>query len=394
MTDRDLITVVIPNYNGIRYIKACLDSVLAGTMVPQIIVVDNASTDGSAEVIEQDYPQVILLKLKVNTGFCHAVNAGLHLTRTPYVMLLNNDTRLEADCIAHLMDTMLSSGRIFSVQALMLSMQEPEVIDDAGDLFSALGWAFARAKGKPRRKAGQGRPVHIFAACAGAALYRMEVFDQIGWFDERHYCYLEDIDIGWRAQIAGYGNRMEPSAVVYHAGSASSGSRYNAFKETLTPGNNALLMYKNMPLLQYWINAPLRALGRAVKRKYFIRMGLGEAYEQGLQRGAFLKAAAQNQTAMDRAGLPCRKGSLSEEACVALAPAASDTGLAVAAAGAPQETETSSQAGEMSGERSLTLDDVIPLYLGGKVPFHVRALPRYLSIEGQLIAGCVRRLVN
>ena len=371
----DLITVVIPNYNGIRYIQSCLDSVLAGTVVPHIVVVDNASADGSAELIAQSYPQVTLLRLRVNTGFCHAVNAGLHITRTPYVMLLNNDTKVEPDCIERLMETMLRSRRIFSVQALMLSMQEPEVIDDAGDLCSALGWAFARAKGKPRQKSGHGRAVRIFAACAGAALYRMDVFEEIGWFDERHYCYLEDIDIGWRAQIAGYGNRMDPSAVVYHAGSASSGSRYNAFKETMTPGNNALLLYKNMPFLQYWLNAPLWALGRAVKKRYFARMGLSEAYAQGLERGEVLKAAAHDQMIMDRAQLPRKKGSLSDEACVVRTPAAASPGGG-------------------QGEYALTLDDVIPLYLGGKVSFRLSALPRYFSIEGQLIAGCFRRLVN
>ena len=379
----DLITVVIPNYNGIQYVAACLDSILAGTLIPEIVVVDNASKDGSRELIEERYPEVTLLKLGVNTGFCHAVNAGLHITRTPYAMLLNNDTRMESDCLEKLLGAMERNRRIFSMQALMVSMQDPDVIDDAGDLYSALGWAFERGKGNPRSDVQKGwagggntadsatpaqapHPVRIFSACAGAALYRMSVFDEIGWFDERHFCYLEDVDIGWRAQIAGYGNRMLPDAVVYHAGSASSGSRHNAFKERLVPGNNAYLQYKNMPLLQYGLNAPLRALGKAVKKRYFDGMGLGEAYQEGLDRGTYLIAGAKEAGEFARAGIPWKKGTLSDEACV--------------------------EGGPKAQTDALTLDDVVPLYLGGKVPFRLTALPRYVSIEGQLIAGCFRRL--
>ena len=386
----DLVTVVIPNYNGMKYVADCLDSILAGTLIPKIVVVDNASKDGSRELIEERYPNVTLLKLGVNTGFCHAVNAGLHITRTPYAMLLNNDTRVEPDCLEKLLAAMEKSRRIFSMQALMVSMQDPDVIDDAGDLYSALGWAFERGKGNrrasvqkgwtqeaggprsaqeshpaPGRTASAGRPVRIFSACAGAALYRMSVFDEIGWFDERHFCYLEDVDIGWRAQIAGYGNRVLPDAVVCHAGSATSGSRHNAFKERLVPGNNAYLQYKNMPFLQYALNAPLRALGRVVKKRYFDGMGLGEAYQEGLDRGAYLIAGAKEAREFSRAGVPWKKGSLSDEACVEGAPKAG---------------------------ADLTLDEVVPIYLGGKVPFRISALPRYISIEGQLLSGCVRRL--
>lgn len=356
-----LITVVIPNYNGMRYIGACLDSLREQTLPADIIVVDNGSKDGSDQLVAEQYPEALLFRLPANTGFCHAVNTGLHLVQTPYAFLLNNDTRVEKDCLEKLLQTMEGSRHLFSVQALMLSMQDPDVIDDAGDLCCALGWAFARAKGKKKEAAGRtSKPV--FAACAGAALYRMSVFDEIGWFDERHYCYLEDIDIGWRAQIYGYRNRMEPAAVVYHAGSATTGSRHNSFKETMTSGNSAYLLYKNMPLLQYGFNAPLWELGRHVKKRYFAKMGLGEAWDQGLVRGKFLRAAAYEQTWSARYDIFYKKGSLSDEACV------------------DNEEET--------------LGGFLPLYLGGKVPFSLRHLPYYLSIQGQLIAGCFRRLWN
>lgn len=372
MDEENLVTVVIPNYNGMQYIQECLDSIFAGTYVPAVVVVDNGSTDGSRQLVEESYPDVTLLKLSVNTGFCHAVNEGMHLVRTPYVMLLNNDAKVEKNCIAELLSVMRAHPRIFSTQALMLSWQNPDIIDDAGDLYSAFGWAFARAKGKnSKRERNKTRPVHIFASCAGAAMYRMNVFDEIGWFDERHFCYLEDIDIGWRAQIYGYGNRMDPKAIVYHKGSAASGSRYNAFKEVMTAGNNACLLYKNMPTLQYGINAPLWMIGRAVKKRYFKKKGLGESYEQGLLRGEELKNSVKDQTWLDQYEYPRRKNSLAQEALVSK--------------GKEAENNTSF---------AKTREDVIPLYLGEKIPFHLSRLPYYLSIQGQLIAGCFRRIWN
>jgi GT2 family glycosyltransferase len=352
-------TVVIPNYNGAELLKNCLDSILEGSLRPRIIVVDNGSQDGSCTMLDENYPQVLTVKLPVNTGFCHAVNTGLHLVQTPYAMLLNNDTTVEKDALERLLEAIKRRPHSFAVQALMVSMQNPDIVDDAGDLYCALGWAFARGKGKHRDSAA--KSTALFAACAGAAVYRMNVFDKIGWFDERHYCYLEDIDIGWRAQIYGFRSYLEPAAVVHHAGSATTGSRYNAFKEVMTAGNNALLLYKNMPLFQYWLNAPLWALGGRIKKVYFIRKGLGEAYQEGQERGRYLKALAHDYTVCRRYEIPYKKGSVSEEACVA---------------GADEK-----------------LEGVLPLYLGERIPFSMRNLGHYCLIQGQLWMGILRRLV-
>lgn len=136
----------------------------------------------------------------------------------------------------------------------MLSMKEPELVDTAGDLYSAFGWAYAIGKGRP--SSNYTAPKRVFSNCAGAALYRKAHLEQIGGFDELHFAYLEDVDIGYRAQIFGLKNVTEPAAVVYHAGSGSTGSRYNAFKVTHSSRNNIYLIYKNMPLLQLILNLP------------------------------------------------------------------------------------------------------------------------------------------
>lgn len=165
----------------------------------------------------------------------------------------------------------------------MLQYQNPELTDDAGDFFCGLGWAFARGKGKPAseyQKSGR-----IFSSCAGAAIYRKSLVLKLGGFDEAHFAYLEDLDISYRAKLAGYVNWYEPKARVLHVGSGTSGSRYNHFKVIHAAGNNVYLLYKNMPLLQLVVNAPLLLAGFLIKYLFFVKKGLGRDYREGLIRG-------------------------------------------------------------------------------------------------------------
>ncbi|MDD3368557.1 MAG: glycosyltransferase family 2 protein [Lachnospiraceae bacterium] len=285
-------TVVIPNYNGIAYLKKCLASLEKQTVEIQVVVIDNGSHDGSSEwLTKQEWITSILLP--ENTGFCGAVNLGIEKSRTEYVYLLNNDTEIELDCIEQLEQILDSDKKIFSVGAKMLSLHQPELIDDAGDFYCALGWAFARGKGK---SAGQYHKCdRIFSACGGAVLYRRDVFAEIGVFDENHFAYLEDTDMGYRARIFGYQNVFAPKAIVYHAGSAVSGSRYNAFKVDLSSRNSVYLIYKNMPLLQIFLNLPFLIIGFGIKILFFYRKGLGTCYVKGLLRGIQMSSSAKGR---------------------------------------------------------------------------------------------------
>lgn len=276
-------TVVIPNYNGMNYIENCLDSLFRGSRMPAVIVVDNGSSDGSCELVRDKYPQVKLIALRENTGFCHAVNVGIEETETEFVFLLNNDTTVEENCVEELEKVMENSHSFFSAGAKMINMKFPEKIDDAGDFYCALGWAFARGKDKPAANYQKGG--RIFAACGGAALYRTSLLREAGMFDEEHFAYLEDIDIGYRANIMGYRNVFAPEAVVYHAGSGVSGSRHNAFKVDLSSRNSIYLVYKNMPFLQILINLPFLLAGFLVKYLFFIKKGMGAVYAEGILKG-------------------------------------------------------------------------------------------------------------
>ena len=289
-------TVVIPNYNGRNYLQDCLTSLLKGSVVPAIIVVDNGSVDESANMVKEEFPTVKLVAFPENRGFSAAVNIGIREAETEYVFLLNNDTVVLEDTIAVLEAAMERHPKAFSVAAKMVQMKNPELIDSAGDFYCALGWAFARGKDWKVEEFSKETPV--FSACAGAALYRKDVFEEIGEFDENHFAYLEDIDIGYRANTYGYRNYYAPASVVLHAGSGSSGSRHNKFKVDLSSRNSIYLIYKNMPVLQVLLNLLFLLLGYLVKILFFLKKGLGADYMKGLGKGfqlAFSKKGREHK---------------------------------------------------------------------------------------------------
>ncbi|MBQ7481696.1 MAG: glycosyltransferase family 2 protein [Lachnospiraceae bacterium] len=278
------VSVVIPNYNGEKYLRDCLDSLNEQTFRDfELIVVDNGSEDDSVKIVRDRYPQARIERLDKNYGFSRAVNDGIKMAKAPYVILLNNDTKADKDYIKELYLAITGDERIFSVNPKMLQMYKPGLIDSAGDMYCCLGWAFARGKDSSGQAYDKRRD--IFSACAGAAIYRKSVFDVIGYFDEKHFAYLEDVDVGYRARINGYRNVYEPRAVIYHAGSGMSGSRYNTFKINLSSRNNVYMAYKNMPLLQLILNLPFLILGCLVKTLFFIRKGEGRTYVRGLFKG-------------------------------------------------------------------------------------------------------------
>lgn len=284
------VSVVIPNYNGSKYLDKCLAALSRQEgIVFETIVVDNFSQDGSLERAKERYPAVRCVEFEKNYGFCRAVNEGIRSARADFVVLLNNDTEVEAGFLRSLCDAVQRDSRIFSVEAQMLQYHDRGRIDSAGTSYNALGWA--RACGKDRPAGGFSQPREVFAACAGAAIYRKSVFEEIGYFDEAHFAYLEDVDIGYRAGISGYRNWYEPSAVVYHVGSGTSGSRYNEFKVRHSSRNNVYLIYKNMPFLQILLNSPFLLAGFLAKTLFFTWKGFGGVYVRGLAEGIRLSAA-------------------------------------------------------------------------------------------------------
>ena len=292
--------VIIPNYNGIQYIEACIDSLRRACEASgpfDVIVVDNGSKDESLQYLkEQEETGFIrLIRLEENTGFAYAVNRGIEEADTEFVLLLNNDITIDEDLVKCLEESISSDERLFSVNALMRSMSDPSVVDGAGDYYCALGWAYAAYKGRDTASVRTAGDRHIFSACGGASIYRKSILDRTGLFDEEHFAYLEDVDLGYRARILGYRSLVCMKAGCDHAGSGFSGSRYNKFKIDLSAKNSIYIIYKNMPLLQIIINLPLLIAGFLIKTLFFAVKGYGKVYLRGLGKGFALCASKKGR---------------------------------------------------------------------------------------------------
>ena len=278
------VSVIIPNYNGMAYLEGVLSSLEQQEFQNfETILVDNGSSDGSVAFTMGNYPWVHIIELPDNFGFSRAVNEGIYAARAPYVLLLNNDTEVKEDFVEEMLAAIRRHKNAFSCGARMVQYHDRDKLDDVGNYYCALGWSFAR---------GRGKDIHayetedrIFSACAGAAIYRKKILEKIGYFDEEHFAYLEDTDIGYRARIYGYENWYAPKAIVYHVGSGTSGSRYNQFKTRYSSRNNIYLIYKNMPLLQIILNLPFLVAGFLVKFLFFAVKGMGKEYAAGIKNG-------------------------------------------------------------------------------------------------------------
>lgn len=286
------LTVIIPNYNGIRFLPACLESLKNQTYTDfEILLVDNGSTDESLSLLTSCHPDVRILRLVRNCGFANAVNIGIARSSSPYIMLLNNDTVLAPDCIYHLMRHITKCKRIFSAGAQILTMSSPHKTDTSGDYYSIFGYAFCRGQGVPPTPR---RSRHVFTNCGCAAVFRRSLLDKTGLLDSRFFAYLEDVDLGFRARSLGYINVHCPEAVVYHVGSATaagtaSSGKYSAFKVYLSARNNIWLQKKNLTCIQKLLHAPFSICGMLLKYLYFRRINLHHWYLKGCLAGMRLR---------------------------------------------------------------------------------------------------------
>lgn len=272
------VSVVIPNYNGAKYILRCLEHVYNQTFSSlQIIVVDNNSDDDSCSLIENKYPDVHILKLEQNLGFSAAVNLGIKIAAAPYVLLLNNDAFIESDFIEILYHKINQDGNnIFSCCGKMMKYHDQNIIEGTGDFYNLLGWAYQRGNGEAKSQYNQDG--EVFSCCAGATLYRKSIFNEIGYFDEDFFAYLEDIDLGFRSKLYGYNNWYCHKAICFHVGSATTGGGYNEFKVKLSVRNNIYLMYKNLKNIQLLFNIIPFSIGWIIRYFYFRKIGLGSIY--------------------------------------------------------------------------------------------------------------------
>lgn len=238
-----LVSVIIPNWNGAHHLPVCLDSLGNQRYTHhEVIVVDNASHDDSLEILAR-YPTVCTLPQSRNLGFTGACNVGFRAAGGSIQVLLNNDTEVHPDWLAHIVAAFAARPEAGLVASKMLLFDRRDVLHTAGDYVTPDGLAHNR--GIWHKDAGQyNRRVYVFSACGGSAAYRRSMLDEIGLLDEDFFFSFEDVDLAWRAQLAGWRCIFEPRAIVYHKLKASGGGTTASFYD----GRNRIYtIVKNYP---------------------------------------------------------------------------------------------------------------------------------------------------
>jgi GT2 family glycosyltransferase len=241
------LTVVIPNWNGERFLSTCLSSLRRQTYRDfETVIVDNGSSDGSVEFVRRDFPELRVIPLPENRGFSGAVNAGIMASDAEYVALLNNDTEVDPGWLGALVRAADAYPEAGFFASKLVDFHDRNLLDGAGDALRLSGFPYRLGHGE--RDRGQfDRPAYVFSACAAAALYRRAMLEDVGLFDEDFFSYCEDGDLSFRAQLAGYRCLYVPDAVVYHMGSASTGGKRSETATRLGTRNSISLLVKNLP---------------------------------------------------------------------------------------------------------------------------------------------------
>lgn len=270
------VTLVIVNWNGERFLDRCLSAVLAQTVIPnEVILVDNASSDASLDIV-RCYPSVRVLAQNQNLGFARGNNLAIEAAaaESEWIALLNPDAFPDP----HWLEALLSAARdhpVFDVfGSKLVKAADLAVLDGVGDAYHMSGLVWRTGHGVPVVSFSE-QTQEIFSPCAAAVLYRRSALLDVGGFDEDFFCYVEDVDLGFRLRLTGHKAMYVPDAVVHHVGSATTGGQHSDFAVYHGHRNLVWTFVKDMPGVLFWLLLPLHVVMNLATILWFALKGRG-----------------------------------------------------------------------------------------------------------------------
>jgi GT2 family glycosyltransferase len=251
------VAVVVVNFNGGPCLERCLEALSRQTLRPtRTVVVDNASTDGSADGLASAHPDIEVIRLPCNIGFAAANNLGCKLAGDcEWLGLVNPDAFPEPAWLASLMKAALANPEYVCFGSLLIRSEEDAVVDGTGDVFHVSGFTWRRDGGQLVTTKNW-TSEEVFSPCAAAAVYRRDVFMSVGGFDESFFCYHEDTDLAFRLRLRGHRCLFVADAVVHHVGFTSVGGPTSDFIIYHSYRNRVWMYLKNMPPSLLWMHLP------------------------------------------------------------------------------------------------------------------------------------------
>lgn len=251
-------------------------ALLAQTTKPhEIILLDNASTDGSLEIMLR-FPTVRVIALEQNTGFARGNNLAIEAASqaSEWIALINPDAFAAPRWLESLLDAAESNPEFDLFGSKLVNAADPTLLDGTGDAYHISGLVWRTAHGISVSSMGD-NDCEVFAPCAAAALYRRSAFEKVGGFDEDFFCYVEDVDLGFRFRSAGYRCLYLPQSVAHHVGSGTTGGQHSDFSVYHGHRNLVWTFVKNMPGALFWLLLPLHVALNFVTILWFALRGQG-----------------------------------------------------------------------------------------------------------------------
>jgi len=270
------VSVIIVNWNGGHFLRRCLTALMNQTVKPhEIILVDNASKDDSLEIM-RDFPSVKLIALDYNSGFAKGNNLAIKATSTDseWIALLNPDAFADECWLEALLKAVHMHPEYNVFGSKLVKAGESNILDGTGDAYHISGRVWRKNHGIQWSHVLESSN-EIFSPCAAAALYLRSAWQQVGGLDEDYFCYVEDVDIGFRLRLAGYRCLYVPNSIVHHVGSGTTGGQDSDFATYHGHRNLVWTFVKNMPSFLFWLLLPLHVIMNLVSIMWFTLQGRG-----------------------------------------------------------------------------------------------------------------------